>query len=75
MRFALELVAIVVIIPIAIWVNYYIFGQYALIDNGLLTPQQTDWSTALVLLNEQWSWIIGMLVTSFVITGTMYNYL
>jgi len=69
LRFALELVAVVVLVPLGIWVNYYLIGQYILIDEGLLTSKTSDWDTALILLNQQWGWIMGLFVFSVAVTG------
>ena len=68
-RLALELVAILVLVPIGIWINFYIFGQYALIDSGLITNEETSWGVVVKLLNEQWLWVFGLFIFSVVVTG------
>lgn len=68
-RLALELAAILVVVPIGIWINFYIFGQYALIDSGVITDKETSWGVVVNLLNEQWLWIAGLFIFSVLITG------
>jgi len=68
-RFALELAAIVLLVPVAIWVNYFILGQYILIDE-LGGPQpELSWSIMTGLLASQWLVVLLLYFVNVLLVG------
>ncbi|MDH5633006.1 MAG: hypothetical protein OEZ10_08420 [Gammaproteobacteria bacterium] len=68
-RFGMELSAIVLIVPIAFWVNYFIIGQYVLIDELGSPTTDLTWGLMSRLLASQWPVILALYVVNIVLVG------
>lgn len=69
LRFALEMVAIIVLVPLAVWVNYLMLGQYVLVDAGTLQPDAGITSSIGALFQHQWGWMVLMYFISVAVTA------
>lgn len=69
LRFALELVAIIVLVPLAVWVNYLMLGQYVLVDAGTLSPDMGLNESIVSLAQTHWHWVLLMYIASVIITA------
>jgi hypothetical protein len=68
-RFALELAAIVLLVPIAIWVNYFILGQYILIDELGGPQSEFSWGIITGLLAGQWPVVLTLYFVNVLLVG------
>lgn len=85
-RFALELSAIVLLVPVAFWVNYFIIGQYVLIDEMGEPHSRLAWGVIAGMLSTQWDvvillYLINIVLVMFLVTryahrvaGPVYRY-
>lgn len=68
-RFGMELSAIVLIVPIAFWVNYFIIGQYVLIDELGSPTADLTWGLMSGLLTSQWPVILVLYIINIILVG------
>lgn len=68
-RFALELAAIVLLVPIAFWVNYFIIGQYVLIDDMGGPQAELSWNVITGMLASQWPVVITLYLVNVLLVG------
>lgn len=85
-RFALELTAIVLLVPVAFWVNYFIIGQYTLIDQMGKPHEELSAGVISGMLSTQWDmvillYIINVAIVAFLVmryshrvAGPVYRY-
>ena len=68
-RFAMELAAIVLLVPVGVWINYFIVGQYLLFDEGVVSNQTSFWQMVQALLTVHWGWVAILYVVSFLLVS------
>ncbi len=68
-RFALELAAIVLLVPVAFWVNYFIIGQYTMIDKMGEPHEELSLGVITGMLSTQWTAVILLYIANVVLVG------
>lgn len=65
----MELAAIVLIVPVGVWINYFIVGQYLLFDEGIVSNKTSFWQMVQALLTVHWGWVAILYVASFLLVS------
>jgi methyl-accepting chemotaxis protein len=60
-RVAQDLMVIVLLVPIVLWANFYLLGQFALSQNPNIDELPRDWGLAGLLFRQQW-WLIALFI-------------
>lgn len=72
MRLALELMVVVLIVPLVVWADFYVLGQYALSQNISGGMARSDWGIIGALIRHQWLLMIVLYLVNF---GLIYLFL
>ena len=67
LRLALELMVVVLLVPLILWADFYLLGQYALGQNDGLNPAQgSSWGLIGTLVRQQWVLMLILYLLNFV---------
>jgi methyl-accepting chemotaxis protein len=72
MRLALELMVVVLIVPLVVWADFYVLGQYALSQNIAGGMARSDWGIIGSLIRHQWLLMAVLYLVNF---GLIYLFL
>lgn len=72
MRLALELMVVVLLVPLVVWADFYVLGQYALSQNISGNMAKSDWGIIGTLIKQQWILMIVLYLVNF---GLIYLFL
>ena len=73
MRLALELMVVVLLVPLVVWADFYVLGQYALSQNISAGVARSDWGIIGALIKHQWLLMIALYLVNFgLIFGTNF---
>ena len=71
MRLALELMVVVLLVPLVVWADFYLLGQYALAQAGAV-PARGDWGLIGSLVRQQWLMMVFLYIINF---GLVYLFI
>ena len=73
LRLALELMVVVLIVPLVLWADFYLLGQYALSQNpDLAAMRGNSWGIIGSLLQQQWALMLVLYLVNF---GVVYGFI
>jgi len=71
LRFAMELMVLVLLVPFIVWGNFYVLGQYAMsVDPGV--AEMGSWGMTGALLQHQWPLLLLVYIFNF---GLVYGFI
>jgi len=71
LRFAMELMVLVLLVPFIVWANFYVLGQYAMsVDPGV--SELGNWGVTGALLRHQWPLLLLVYIFNF---GLVYGFI
>ena len=72
LRLALELMVVVLAVPLILWADFYLLGQYALSQNPGLASTAGSWGLMGNLLQQQWALMLVLYLVNF---GLVYAFI
>lgn len=72
LRLALELMVVVLMVPLVVWADFYVLGQYALSQNISSNMARSDWGIIGSLIRQQWILMVVLYLVNF---GLIYIFL
>lgn len=71
LRFAMELMVLVLLVPFIVWANFYVLGQYAMSVDPAVT-ELGSWGVTGALLKHQWPLLLLIYILNF---GLVYGFI
>ncbi|MDH5633007.1 MAG: hypothetical protein OEZ10_08425 [Gammaproteobacteria bacterium] len=72
MRLALELMVVVLLVPLVVWADFYVLGQYALAQNAAAGMANSSWGVIGALIQRQWLLMVVVYLVNF---GLIYLFI
>lgn len=72
LRLALELMVVVLVVPLILWADFYLLGQYALSQNPEISSTASSWGLMGTLLQQQWALMLVLYLVNF---GVVYAFI
>ncbi len=72
LRLSLELMVVVLLVPLVVWADFYVLGQYALSQNISGNMARSDWGIIGSLIRQQWVLMVALYIVNF---GLIYLFL